>query len=70
MSPCLVTLQPLGAQVQASMSVPQEGDLPRMFIGTGRNAALAISLAVAKARKAGFVGRHWSCPAVGLKGQT
>jgi hypothetical protein len=66
--PSTITLQPTGLNTIATLSVPQDGDMPRTFTGTGRNAALAISLAVKNARKAGFSGRHWSCAEVGLKG--
>lgn len=69
MRPASVTLQPTGLNTVATLSVPQEGDVPRIFTGTERNAALAISTAVKNARKAGFAGREWSCPEVGLKGR-
>lgn len=68
MKPATITLLKSGAAAVATLSVPQDGDLPRTFTGTARNAALAISLATKSARKAGFAGRHWSCAEVNLKG--
>jgi hypothetical protein len=68
MRPSTITLQPTGLNTIATLSVPQEDDFPRTFTGTGRNAALAISLAVKNARKAGFAGREWVCVDVNLKG--
>lgn len=68
MTPASVTLQSSGLNTVATLSVPQPGDVPRIFTGTGRNTALAISVAVGKARKAGFAGRAWTCAEIGLKG--
>jgi hypothetical protein len=64
-----VTLTEAGAAAHATLRVPQEDDVPRTFTATARTAALALSQALAKARKAGFAGREWSCPERGLKGR-
>jgi len=68
MTPASVTLQSSGLNTVATLSVPQPGDVPRIFTGTGRNAALAITLATKAAHKAGFAGRAWTCAEIGLKG--